>query len=92
MRAYYTENNYEWSRSTGAAYTAKVKMTRKEYEQLCKKNGSAEFGYLGDAYRTIFDGPKKREIRFTHWDTGIRLCYLLGIEYHRNNYCIEIIG
>lgn len=90
MRAYYTENNYEWSRSTGTAYTAKVKMTRKEYEQLCKKNGTEYFGYLGDPYRDSSD--KKREIRFTHWDTGIRLCYLLGINYHRNNYCIEIIG
>lgn len=91
MRTYYTEANYEWSRSTGTAYTAKVKMSRSEYTALCEKNGTAEFGHIGDAYRTLFDGPRKREIRFTHVDDGIRLCVLLGIPYHRNNYCIEIM-
>lgn len=86
MRVYFdSENEHEWNKE-GYHFGGKVKLTRKEYDELCRKNGTTEFGYNDG---TKSDRPG-REIRFTNCYGGLTLCYLLGINYRRMNYCIEI--
>lgn len=91
MRIYFSENEHEWSKSSGTHYGCKVKLSRTEYQAVCKKANTKDFGYIGDPYPNPCKDSQP-EIRFTHSDTGIMLFYYLGImnRYRRNNVCIEI--
>ncbi len=91
MRVYYSENEHEWSRSQGTHYGGKVKMSCKEYNEMNAKSRIGRIGYIGDAYRDFAFAKSKRQILFTKIPGALEMAYILGINYRRENYCIEII-